>query len=118
MSKFGTMQQPEPQLNGHRSAHSSYQQKIKGTKAEVLSPDLWARNLKGIETYGVPLQPHNGRNQLIDAYQELLDAVQYLEAALMERFCPQIYSYQKTVEAVAVQILETLEEANATKEKS
>lgn len=31
-----------------------------------------------------PLQPHNGRNALIDAYQEALDLVVYLRQALEE----------------------------------
>jgi hypothetical protein len=33
----------------------------------------------------VPLQAHNGRNALIDAYQEALDLVVYLRQAIEEQ---------------------------------
>ena len=46
-----------------------------------LSGDLWAsviadmedRRRLGIARYGTPLQPHNGRDALVDAYEEALD---------------------------------------------
>jgi hypothetical protein len=40
-----------------------------------------ARREQGIARYGVPLQADNGRDHLVDALQELVDAVVYLAAA-------------------------------------
>lgn len=46
--------------------------------------DLKERELFGIKKYGTPLQVNNGRNALIDAYQEALDLVMYLKQKLLE----------------------------------
>lgn len=50
---------------------------------EVIS-DMNARRLMGIEKYGTPLQAKNGRNALIDAYQEVLDLAVYLKQKIIE----------------------------------
>lgn len=47
--------------------------------------DMRARDAEGRRKYGVPLQPHNGRDAMIDLYQELLDAVVYARQAIYER---------------------------------
>jgi hypothetical protein len=47
--------------------------------------DLEARSIIGAKKYGTVLQSHNGRNCLMDAYQEGLDLVMYLKQALMEQ---------------------------------
>ena len=47
--------------------------------------DMKARNQKGIETYGTPLQPFNGRDALLDAYEEALDLLVYLKQANIEK---------------------------------
>ena len=39
----------------------------------------------GREKYHTPLQPFNGRDPLIDAYQEALDLAVYLRQAIYER---------------------------------
>jgi hypothetical protein len=44
------------------------------------------RREMGIKKYGVPLQTNNGRDALIDAYQELLDLLVYLRQEIEERF--------------------------------
>lgn len=41
--------------------------------------------LKGRRKYGTPLQAHNGRDPLVDAYQEALDLCVYLRQAIAER---------------------------------
>ena len=46
--------------------------------------DMKARRQMGIEKYGTPLQPHNGRNALVDAYQEVLDLAVYLKQKIIE----------------------------------
>lgn len=47
--------------------------------------DMEKRRKHGIEKYGVPVQPFNGRDPLVDAYQEALDLCVYLRQAIEER---------------------------------
>lgn len=47
--------------------------------------DIEARKQVGFQRYGTLLQPFNGRDALMDAYQEALDLAQYLKQALVER---------------------------------
>lgn len=56
-------------------------------RQDVLSyvlKDLTDRAEMGKAKYGTYLQTHNGRNALLDAYQEALDLVMYLRQALLE----------------------------------
>jgi len=50
----------------------------------LVKDDLESRAVMGVETYGKRLQPHNGRNALIDAYQEVLDLSVYVKQRLVE----------------------------------
>jgi len=47
--------------------------------------DMRERDRLGQERYGTPLQAYNGRDPLIDAYQEALDLVAYLKQWCMEQ---------------------------------
>lgn len=47
--------------------------------------DMRARDHVGRQRYGVPLQTHNGRDALVDLYQELLDSVVYIKQVILER---------------------------------
>ena len=55
--------------------------------------DLWPLVIKDMEDrdklgkakYGIALRPHNGRNALIDAYQEVLDLSVYLRQEIEEQ---------------------------------
>jgi hypothetical protein len=47
--------------------------------------DMTHRDQLGAMRYGTRLQPHNGRDALIDAYQEALDLCVYLRQAIYER---------------------------------
>lgn len=47
--------------------------------------DVMARREAGIAKYGTPLQANNGRDALMDAYQEALDLACYLRQAIVER---------------------------------
>lgn len=47
--------------------------------------DLQARSAQGAKKYGEPLRADNGRDALMDAYQEALDLVQYLRQLIEER---------------------------------
>lgn len=52
---------------------------------ELVVEDMKARDDIGRERYGTPLQAFNGRDPLVDAYQEALDLVVYLRQAIYER---------------------------------
>lgn len=52
---------------------------------DLVIADMEARKMLGYGRYGVYLQAHNGRDALIDLYQELLDACVYLRQAIEEQ---------------------------------
>ena len=51
---------------------------------DLVVEDIRQRDALGVKKYGTRLQPHNGRDALIDAYQEALDLVVYLRQAIFE----------------------------------
>lgn len=51
---------------------------------DLVAKDIAARGELGKRRYGTKLQPFNGRNALLDAYEEVLDAAVYLKQALLE----------------------------------
>lgn len=51
---------------------------------EQVIHDMQERNQIGIKRYKTPLQTFNGRNALIDAYQEALDLSVYLKQRILE----------------------------------
>lgn len=51
---------------------------------EMVIQDMKDRDEHGRHLYGVPLQAHNGRNALVDAYQEALDLAVYLRQVIAE----------------------------------
>ena len=51
----------------------------------MVRADLEAREAFGTAKYGTPLQAHNGRDALRDAYEEALDLACYLKQAIVER---------------------------------
>ena len=65
--------QPPPEWNGYPAIQ------------DLVLADIAERKRVGIARYGMPLQPHNGRDALVDLYQELLDAVQYARQMIFER---------------------------------
>lgn len=52
---------------------------------DLVVEDMQARDHVGRERYGTPLQANNGRDALVDAYQEALDLVVYLRQVIEER---------------------------------
>jgi hypothetical protein len=65
--------QPLPIANEHQDIQS------------MVIADLEARRQVGIQRYGTALQPHNGRDMLLDAYEEAMDLTVYLKGCLVER---------------------------------
>jgi hypothetical protein len=47
--------------------------------------DIRERDAFGVKKYGQRLTPGDGRDGLVDIYQELLDAVVYIRKAIYER---------------------------------
>ena len=80
--------EPPPKSNDLPAVWELVQADIKATLSEQqaasILKDMRDRDESGRAKYGVPLQPFNGRNQLIDAYQELLDFVVYMRTAIYE----------------------------------
>ena len=52
---------------------------------DLVMADMRERNDTGYRRYGTRLQAFNGRDALVDAYQEALDLVVYLRQAIAER---------------------------------
>lgn len=52
---------------------------------DLVIADIQARKEVGLKRYGTLLQAFNGRDALMDAYQEALDLAQYLRQAIEER---------------------------------
>lgn len=73
LAALGAVEQPAPRRNANPAVWP------------LVVEDMQARDRLGRERYGTPLQPHNGRDQLLDAYAEALDLCVYLRAALYER---------------------------------
>jgi hypothetical protein len=68
-----TASQPPPSPNSHPAIQ------------DLVTADIAIRKAQGIAKYGTALQPWNGRDALVDGYQEALDLVQYLRQAIYER---------------------------------
>lgn len=65
--------QPAPQPSIHPAAW------------DLVLADMAERDRIGTAKYGVRLSGHDGRDSLVDAYQEALDQVVYLRKAIYER---------------------------------
>jgi len=52
---------------------------------ELVIEDMRERDHIGRQRYGTPLQARNGRDALVDAYQEALDLAVYLRQVIAER---------------------------------
>lgn len=52
---------------------------------DMVVSDMHMRDRFGSHKYGTALQPFNGRDPLVDAYQEALDMCVYLRQAIYER---------------------------------
>ncbi len=67
---------------------------------DLVVDDLYQRADMGLQKYGVPLQPFNGRDPEIDEYQELMDSLLYRRQRIYERDCrPPIEQRIATIEA-------------------
>ena len=81
--------QPLPVPNDGPSMHDLVCEDLKHRpwllQAGAVAVDVQARKLLGLERYDSLLQAHNGRDALLDLYEELLDAVAYARQVQEER---------------------------------
>jgi len=75
---------------GHASAQRSGDQPLpthndNPSIQDLVMADMLERKNIGISRYGTTLQAHNGRDFLLDAYQEALDLCNYLRGIMYER---------------------------------
>lgn len=68
-----THSQPAPEQRGGQSV------------TDAVIADMLLRREQGTKKYGTELQANNGRDALVDAYQEALDLAMYLKQELLER---------------------------------
>ena len=52
--------------------------------AAIITAEMAERDETGRQRYGTPLTTHNGRDHLVDAYQEALDLAVYMRAHIAE----------------------------------
>ena len=52
---------------------------------DLVIQDMHGRDVVGMEKYNTRLYPGNGRDALLDAYEEALDLTVYLRQAIYER---------------------------------
>lgn len=72
-NKYPVTPQPEPVINNNPAVW------------DLVMKDIVQRDHNRYLKYGTRLQPFNGRDAIIDAYQEALDLVVYLRQAIFER---------------------------------
>lgn len=60
-------------------------QPISGTRVHQIVADILARDAYGRRKYGQPLMSEDGRDHVNDARQEILDALQYIQAARLQK---------------------------------
>ena len=80
--------QPAPVATGRRPTWeivmAHVELRLPADMAALVLVDMRERDAVGRERYGTPLTSHNGRDHLVDAYQEILDSVVYLANELDE----------------------------------
>lgn len=59
-------------------------QPISGVRVHQIVADILARDAYGRRKYGQPLMSEDGRDHVNDARQEILDALQYIQAARIQ----------------------------------
>lgn len=66
----------------------------RGPIQSLVQYDLRVRSDMGVRKYGTTLKTHNGRSAMMDAYQEVLDAIMYSMQAGMEAESQSDYTWR------------------------
>lgn len=81
---YSTQKQPNPIPNHSEPIAHLVIDDLRLFGAEYLIPEVEARMRQGLATYGIPLQANNGRDALVDAFQESIDLMKYLKQCIAE----------------------------------
>lgn len=85
MASSASKQEPAPVPNEHPHVADMVHNDIGlFLGGGAICRDVLARKAEGMKKYGVPLQPFNGRSAMMDLYQELLDAANYMRQHIYE----------------------------------
>lgn len=89
MNALSATPQPDPIRNANPAVWLAVIDDVlettpEGPVRDLLIKDMQDRDQWGRSKYGVPLQPNNGRDALVDLYQEFLDATVYIKQYLLE----------------------------------
>ncbi len=68
------------------------------TVVDYVLADMAERAAMGVIKHGMPLQTHNGRDALWDAYQEAMDLCMYLRQMILERYIDETGLRESNVE--------------------
>lgn len=79
-----TSGQPKPKPNDHPASWGLVHGDLQSMGEYEVMGDIAERHLMGIQKYGTPLQPFNGRDSLRDAREESMDLVVYLKNVSQE----------------------------------
>lgn len=85
---MGKKKKERERSKGEKNPALHLQPNPKSDRADVwplVIDDMNSRNHLGKVKYGIPLRIHNGRDALVDAYQEVLDLSVYLRQEIEER---------------------------------
>lgn len=82
---------------------------------DLVVSDMKERDNLGRQRYGTPLRTWNGRDALIDAYQEILDLAVYVRQEIEERrsiqqICEQVALIPGAEDCTSQNVIETLSE--------
>lgn len=83
---------------------------------DLVLEDIRERDAVGRKRYGTPLTTHNGRDPVVDAYQELLDAVVYTRQAMLEGAALMDIIYERLLHDVVIvrRVIEDRKDAKKT----
>lgn len=81
---FASKPEPKPKPGGEPVWQRAIDRALIDYAPYQIIEDMRERHIFGLEKYGVPLSTNDGRNALIDAYQEALDGYVYLVKEQLE----------------------------------
>jgi hypothetical protein len=104
---YSATEQPDPVQNEKPAVWELVQEDFKRNYSSdpvtnAVLDDMKARDDWGRTKYKTPLQPFNGRDALIDFYQELLDGAVYSRQYLFERGGEQFFFDQENSDLLDV----------------
>ena len=98
LKNTAAVHEPDPTLERSRESHPHIADMVRDDALLLLGSARIARDIEdrkraGVAKYGTPLQGYNGRNPVMDLYQELLDAANYMRQHMWEEVDAGRYGY-------------------------